>query len=221
VDRECGRQLPVCNHSAVALAGRIETAELDVVVTLRGVVLMSVADDSTNDGPAMAAGIQSKDGAPSTSYERTPIEWERVVEVTSLADLFATHRGAPLARYLRQGDGPMAFKGSGGGVSRRSAAARAGQVYRATTTITATGEGETAPAHFGPMFLDARDEILLHSVAVPICAFGMEQRIDVETVAPEGTVSVRLRMVGAWAEGKDTSGNVCTYGPAVLYRRKT
>jgi hypothetical protein len=175
---------------------------------------MSAPQDKPTEVPPAAANAR-----PASSNTK-PAEWERLFEIGSITDLFASHHGAPMARYLREGDGALQFRGAAGGVSRRSVPARAGQVYRATATIAATGEGETAPIHFGPMFLNARDEVLIHSVQVPIKVFGEEQTLDVQSEAPTGAVSVRLRMVGAWARGQDTSGIICTYGRATLYRAK-
>jgi hypothetical protein len=177
------------------------------------------ADEVSTGGSDQTADQSSWTYALDAS-DAKPVEWEKLLEVGSVADLFGTHKGEPMVRYLRLGDGTLAFKGASSGVSRRSAPARAGQLFRATATITATGEGDPVPAHFGPMFLNARDEVLLYSLSIPIAAFDEEQQIDVQAVAPPGTVAVRLRLVGSWAADKDTSKITCTYGAAALFRAK-
>jgi hypothetical protein len=145
--------------------------------------------------------------------------WEKVLEVSSTADLLANHHGQPLAVGMRNGDGALAFKGSVSTVSRRSAPARAGEIFRATTVIRAEGPDELVPAHFGPMFVDANNEIVFHWVTIPIASLNTDQPVEVEVKAPAGTMAVRLRLVGGWADGKDSRNMTYTYGPAVLYRK--
>lgn len=184
---------------------------------------MSIVNDTADEVSPAGSDRPAEESAPPAPHAGAPKpdEWEKLFEVSSVADLFGTHKGEPMVRYLRLGDGTMAFKGASAGVSRRSAPARAGQVFRATTTITAQGEGETVPAHFGPIFLDARDEIVMYCPPLTIAAFGETQDVEVRAVAPPGTMAVRLRLVGAWAPDKDTSLITCTYGAATLYRSAT
>jgi hypothetical protein len=184
--------------------------------------MSEIGDKADDSSPSDSSQPPERPASALEPHDPAPVEWEKLIEVTSVADLFGTHRGDPMTRYLRAGDGALAFKGSSAGVSRKSAAARAGQKFRAVTTITVQAEGDEAPApaHFGAIFLDARDEILLYSPQIPIKALGEEQLVEVEVVAPPRTVSVRLRLVGTWAENKDTSKVTCTYSPATLYRAK-
>lgn len=144
--------------------------------------------------------------------------WQEVIVVSTTADLFGNHLGLPLPQAMRKGDGAIRFAGSASGVSRKSVPARPGQAYRATGTLRVEGSGDPVQAHFGPMFLDARDNVLFHSRVIPVAAPGQDQALDVEVVAPPGTVAVRLRMVGGWAEGKDSSGFTYAYGVARLFR---
>jgi hypothetical protein len=145
--------------------------------------------------------------------------WAKVLEVEKLSHLFLNPQGQPLpALYLNTEDA-LRFTGARGGVSRRSASARPGEIFRATTTIRVEGEGDILPAHFGPMFLGPRDEVLTHSVVIDAIAGHTDLPVEVEVRAPAGSVAVRLRIVGGWAEGRSSGSLVYVYGAARLYRK--
>lgn len=146
-------------------------------------------------------------------------QWEKVFEVDRLSQLFLNPHGQPLPSSFMNADDALRFSGSRGGVSRRSASARQGEIFRATTTIRVEGEGDILPAHFGPMFLGPRDEMLTHSVVIGSIPPHTDFPVDVEVCAPADTVAVRLRILGGWAEGRDSRSLVYTYGAATLYRR--
>ncbi|MEQ1784475.1 MAG: hypothetical protein ABMA14_24250 [Hyphomonadaceae bacterium] len=155
----------------------------------------------------------------SVEISDTDAAWQSIIEVAARSDLFANQSGAPIPE-MQQRLGPgLIFRGSQGGVSRRSAPARAGWIYKATTTLVVQGEGPSPPVHFGPMFLDTRDGVLVYSSPVPVEALDVEQRIEFIVTAPAGAVAVRLRMVGGWASDLDSSRLRYTYGKAQLFRK--
>ena len=145
--------------------------------------------------------------------------WQSLIEVAARSDLFANQSGAPIPEIQHRLGPELIFQGSQGGVSRRSAPARAGWLYKATTTLVVQGEGPSPPAHFGPMFLDTQDRVLVHSLPVPVETLDVEQRLEFVVTAPAGAVAVRLRMVGGWASDVDSSGLRYCYGKAQLFRK--
>ena len=145
--------------------------------------------------------------------------WAKVFEVEKLSQLFLNPQGQPLPPYFLNADDALCFSGARGGISRRSAGAREGEIFRATTTIRVEGEGEILPAHFGPMFLGPRDEVLTHSVVIGSIPSHTDFPVDVDVRAPAGAVAIRLRIFGGWAEGRDSRTLVYTYGVARLYRK--
>jgi hypothetical protein len=146
-------------------------------------------------------------------------QWTKVFDVDRISQLFLNPQGRPLPSSQLNAEDALRFFGARGGVSRRSASARPGDIFRATTTLRVEGEGDLAPAHFGPMFLGPRDEILFHSVVIDSITSHTDFPVDVQVCAPEGSVAVRLRFVGGWAEGRDSSSLLYTYGAARLYRK--
>ena len=147
------------------------------------------------------------------------VSWQSIIEVKARSDLFANQFGAPIAEFQNRLGPDLVFQGSQGGVSRRSAPARAGWLYKVTTTLLVEGEGPSPPAHFGPMFLDVRDNILMHSKSISVDNLGVEQPIVFVVTAPDGAAAVRLRLVGGWAQNMDASKLRYTYGAATLYRK--
>lgn len=156
-----------------------------------------------------------------TAGARDDAQWAQVFEVDRISQLFLNPQGQPLPSSQSNAEDVLRFTGARGGVSRRSASARPGDIFRATTTIRVEGDGDIVPAHFGPMFLGARDEVLFHSVVIHSIASHTDFPVDVQVCAPEGSVAVRLRLVGGWAEGRDSSSLVYSYGSARLYRKVT
>jgi hypothetical protein len=160
--------------------------------------------------------------SPACSSEPTDASeprWEKLFEVTARADLFGSHTGGPIHKSQEQLGPGLDFKGHFGGVSKRSAGARGGEVYKVVTTLKASGEGASPPVHVGPMFLDPTDNVLFYSAVIPVADTEDEQPIEVEATAPPGTVAVRLRIIGGWAEGADSSKFVYSYGAASLFRK--
>lgn len=147
------------------------------------------------------------------------VSWQPIIEVKARSDLFANQFGTPIAEFQNRHGPDLVFQGSQGGVSRRSAPARAGWLYKVTTTLLVEGEGPSPPAHFGPMFLDVRDNILMHSKSVSVDNLGVEQPIVFVVTAPDAAAAVRLRLVGGWARDINSSNLRYTYGPATLYRK--
>lgn len=147
------------------------------------------------------------------------VSWQPIIEVKARSDLFANQFGAPIAEFQNRLGPDLIFQGSQGGVSRRSAPARAGWLYKVTTTLLVDGKGPSPPAHFGPMFLDARDNILMHSKSIPVENFGVELPVEFLATAPDCAVAVRLRLVGGWAPDMNSSNMRYTYSPATLYRK--
>jgi hypothetical protein len=168
--------------------------------------------------------IVTEDSA-SPEHTGSPLEpvdpgtWQLVIEVDKLSQLFLNPQGLQLPPSSLNADDSLCFTGPRGGVSRGSAGARPGQIFRATTTIRVEGEGEVLPAHFGPMFLGPRDELLTHSIVVGDIELNADVPVAVEVRAPAGAVAVRLRIVGGWAEGKTAGALVYRYAPARLYRK--
>lgn len=171
-------------------------------------------------GPTQA-GRQPGDADATSPAPSTEAVWEKVLEINSLADMFATHEGKPLAAHLRNTPGGLNFSGSEGGVSKQSFPASEGQVFRATSVATVHGEGELLPLHFGPMFIDARDRVLYYSATVPVREANKPISLDVTHAAPPGTVLVRLRAVGTWMPGKDASHLSVSYERPQLFLRRS
>lgn len=146
--------------------------------------------------------------------------WQKVIDVQALSQAFLNPHGQPLPTNSLNPEDALRFVGSRGGVSRTSASARPGEMFRAIALIRVEGQGDVVPAHFGPIFLGPRDEILAYSSVIADLALDTDCPVDLEMPAPVGTVAVRLRMVGGWADGRDSRLLVYRYRVARLYRRR-